>query len=87
MVTDHAEKTAQAASAHGIARLTVPIPSAFRPNAAKAKLGDSKSVSRLGTIEFRIYYVVVAVAIPVMVWIPMTLSDRERPARASGCRN
>ncbi|KJA25037.1 hypothetical protein HYPSUDRAFT_135165 [Hypholoma sublateritium FD-334 SS-4] len=75
MAANHAGKTVHEASAHGVARLTVHIPSAFRPNAAKAKLGDAESVSRLGTIEFRIYYVVVAVAIPVMVWIPMTLSD------------
>ena len=79
---NHAEKPAQDASAtaHGVARLTVHIPSAFRPNAARAKLGDAKRVSRLASIEFRIYYVVVALAIPAMVWIPMALSDRERPA-------
>ena len=79
---NHTEKPAQDASAtaHGAARLTVHIPSAFRPNAARAKLGDAKRVSRLASIEFRIYYVVVALAIPAMVWIPMALSDRERPA-------
>ncbi len=79
---NHTEKPAQDASAtaHGVARLTVHIPSAFRPNAARAKLGDARSVSRLASIEFRVYYVVAALAIPAMVWIPMSLSDRERPA-------
>lgn len=65
-----------ACKARGIARLTVHIPSAFRTDANKAQ---RKSPSRWNTLEFRVYYVIAAVAIPFMVWIPILLGQRERP--------
>ncbi|KAF8963140.1 MBOAT, membrane-bound O-acyltransferase family-domain-containing protein [Flammula alnicola] len=66
------EKSQEAPSAHGIARLTVHIPSAFRENVAK----DISPISpRWNTPEFRFYYVVAIFAIPAMVWIPISLSQ------------
>ncbi len=62
--------------ARGIACLTVHIPSAFLRDANKV---EGKSPPRWNTSEFRIYYVIAVVAIGFMVWIPVFLSQRERP--------
>ncbi|KAF8193374.1 glycerol transporter [Pholiota molesta] len=75
----HPEKPQDAPRARGIARLTVHIPSAFRANTAKAVSGDSKTPPRWNTLEFRLYYVVAAVVIPLMAWIPISLSNSTHP--------
>ena len=63
-----------APSAKGIARLTVHIPSAFRQ---KMPYNVGVSPSRWSTAEFKFYYVVALFVIPLMVWIPMSLSLRK----------
>ncbi|KAF9475454.1 MBOAT-domain-containing protein [Pholiota conissans] len=63
--------------AQGIARLTVHIPSAFRANAAgRTGLGTTP---RWSTLEFKVYYVVALVALPLMAWIPISLSSSAHP--------
>ena len=59
--------------ARGVARLTVHIPSAFRKDAVDEK----SSPPRWSTLEFRLYFLVAAVVIPLMAWIPVSLSQRE----------
>lgn len=63
-----------APSARGIARLTVHTPSTFRQ-----KIPYNVGVSRWSTVEFKFYYVVAFFVIPVMIWIPMSLSLRKFP--------
>ena len=53
-----------------IIKLTVDIPSSYQPQ-------TTDTIPRWKTPEFFFYYVVFAVAVPVMVWIPVTLSSRE----------
>ena len=53
-----------------IVKLTVDIPSSHQPRTAD-------TVPRWKTPEFFFYYVVFAVVVPVMVWIPVALSSRE----------
>ena len=53
-----------------IVKLTVDIPSSHQPRTAD-------TTPRWKTPEFFFYYVVFAVVIPVMVWIPVKLSSRE----------
>lgn len=57
----------------GITRMTVGIPSSYnsRPPA------ESHPTARWRTTEFMCYYVVFALALPLMAWIPYTLSTRE----------
>lgn len=49
---------------------TVHIPSSNRPNS------DQLRLSRWGTVEFKVYYAIALVVIPIMVWIPVSLSSR-----------
>jgi len=64
--------------ARGIARLTVHIPSAFKKDVGKASPNEPKPpILRWNTLEFRIYYIIVAIAISLMVWVPVSLSQRE----------
>jgi hypothetical protein len=67
------QKPSEAPSAKGIARLTVHISSMFRQ---KMPYNAGVSPSRWSTAEFKFYYVVALFVIPVMVWIPMSLSLR-----------
>ena len=64
----------EAPSAKGIARLTVHIPSMFRQ---KMPCNVGVPHSRWSTAEFKIYYAVAFFIIPVMIWIPMSLSLRK----------
>ena len=76
--TSMPQKNSETPSAKGIARLTVHIPSAFRQNAGKeARYSVGVSSPRWSTVEFRFYYVVALCVIPMMFWIPMSLSLRE----------
>lgn len=64
--------------ARGIARLTVQISSAFRKDAGKMSSDERQSSPpRWGTLEFRIYYLCAVVALSLMVWIPVSLSQCE----------
>ena len=74
MLPNQPQKPSEAPSAKGIARLTVHIPSAFRQ---KMPYNVGISHSRWSTVEFKFYYVVALFVIPVMVWIPMSLSLRK----------
>jgi len=62
--------------ARGITRLTVDIPSSFREEASDGPDSQRKSSSHWGTSEFKLYYAVVAIALLVMIWIPVSLSQR-----------
>jgi len=53
-----------------IVKLTVDVPSSHQPQAAD-------TTPRWKTPEFLFYYLVFAVVVPVMVWIPIALSSRE----------
>ena len=53
-----------------IVKLTVDIPSSHQPQTAG-------TTPRWKTPEFFFYYVVFAVVIPIMVWMPVSLSSRE----------
>lgn len=57
----------------GITRLTVDIPSS---RTEQPHSTTSQAPSRWITLEFLFYGVVFALVVPVMVWIPMRLSDR-----------
>lgn len=52
--------------------LTVHVP----PSSSKAGPQSTRkqSVARWNTLEFRLYYVAVVVVLPIMVWIPYSLS-------------
>jgi hypothetical protein len=71
----------------GITQFTVHIPDAnARSTTATASSTDStagksgKSASRWSTVEFKIYGLVFAVVVPLMVWIPIRLSQGEYSA-------
>jgi protein-cysteine N-palmitoyltransferase HHAT len=53
-----------------ILKLTVDIPFSHQPQAAETS-------PRWRTPEFFFYYVIFIVVMPIMVWIPVTLSSRE----------
>lgn len=55
----------------GITKLTVDIPSSYRPPPENVA---SRYPSRWRTPEFYFYAVVFAVVVPIMFWIPMSLS-------------
>ena len=77
VVTYSPSPTSMPSSAKGIARLTVHIPSSFRQNPAKVPYDVGVSPSRWSTIEFRCYFMAALFVIPVMIWIPMSLSLRK----------
>ena len=54
-----------------IVKLTVDIPSSHQPQTAD-------STPRWKTPEFFFYYVIFVAVVPIMVWIPVTLSSREQ---------
>ncbi|KAF9525815.1 MBOAT, membrane-bound O-acyltransferase family-domain-containing protein [Crepidotus variabilis] len=57
--------------AEGVARLTVHIPSAFKENDNKKEIPKA----RWNTLEFRFYYLVALISVPLMVWVPVSLSQ------------
>ena len=67
------QKPSEALSAKGIARLTVHISSSFHQ---KMSRNVGVSASRWSTAEFKFYYMVALFVIPLMIWIPMSLSLR-----------
>lgn len=71
MPPNRPQKPSETPSAKGIARLTIHIPSTFRQ-----KMPYNVGTSRWSTAEFKFYYLVTLFVIPVMVWIPMSLSLR-----------
>ncbi|KAF8903744.1 MBOAT, membrane-bound O-acyltransferase family-domain-containing protein [Gymnopilus junonius] len=77
MAPDRPESASEAPKAKGIARLTVHIPSAFKRNAARSSFNETRVPPRWNTLEFRFYYLVALFAIPVMIWLPVSLSQAE----------
>ncbi|KAF8827870.1 hypothetical protein HHX47_DHR4000672 [Lentinula edodes] len=57
-----------------ITDLTVKIPSSSRSTSIPSE--SNRKPSRWGTVEFKFYYVILCLALPFMIWIPITLSDR-----------
>jgi protein-cysteine N-palmitoyltransferase HHAT len=53
----------------GILKLTVDVPTSSQP------LGESRSLPRWSTPEFIFYFITAVVVIPIMVWIPISLSS------------
>ncbi|KAF9007390.1 glycerol transporter [Cyathus striatus] len=58
-----------------ITDLTVEIPSGTRLPTSSSE----STPARWNTFEFKVYYFVAAVIIPMMVWIPVTLSNSSHP--------
>lgn len=54
--------------------LTVNIPSSLNTSASTSERRPAPS--RWGTLEFKIYYLVFMVVVPIMIWIPVSLSSR-----------
>ncbi|ESK97357.1 glycerol transporter [Moniliophthora roreri MCA 2997] len=57
--------------------LTVTIPSSSRTTSLPNE--EAKNPSRWRTAEFQFYYIVAAIVIPIMIWIPVTLSSPSHP--------
>jgi hypothetical protein len=73
-------------TARGIARMTVHIPSAFRKAVGKTGSAERKpSPPRWNTLEFRFYYLFAMVALPVIAWVPISVSQREQRHLSSKC--
>ncbi|THV05151.1 MBOAT-domain-containing protein [Dendrothele bispora CBS 962.96] len=53
--------------------LTIDIPSTARSTSLPSE--NTRRPSRWGTLEFRFYLVVLCLALPLMIWIPVTLSN------------
>ncbi|KAE9411626.1 MBOAT-domain-containing protein [Gymnopus androsaceus JB14] len=60
-----------------ITDLTVEIPSNTRTTSNPGE--NSQKQSRWGTLEFTSYYIVLCVVVPLMIWIPVTLSNASHP--------
>ncbi|KAJ3854031.1 MBOAT, membrane-bound O-acyltransferase family-domain-containing protein [Lentinula lateritia] len=60
-----------------ITDLTVKIPSSSRGTSIPNE--SNRKPSRWGTVEFKFYYVILCLALPLMIWIPITLSDPSHP--------
>jgi len=75
MSPDRAEKSPPAAT--GIAQLTVHIPSSFKENAGKGGDFERTTPARWRTREFYFYYLIFVFAVPLMAWIPISLSQGE----------
>ncbi|EIW57931.1 MBOAT-domain-containing protein [Trametes versicolor FP-101664 SS1] len=59
----------------GLARLTVTIPSSYSPQVKVAP----HPLPRWRTPEFMVYYVVFVLVVPMMAWIPYSLSSSSHP--------
>lgn len=53
--------------------LTVDIPSTSQ---APSSLTERKNAARWKTLEFKFYWIALALALPLMIWVPMSLSTR-----------
>jgi len=62
--------------AMGLTGLTVDIPSSKRPLTSP---DEKRPAARWSSVEFKIYYAIACIVIPIMVWIPVSLSSRESP--------
>ncbi|KAF4597198.1 glycerol transporter [Pleurotus pulmonarius] len=60
----------------GIVGLTVDIPSSRRSD---TRTDRKQSPSRWKTVEFRCYVAIACIVVPIMFWIPMTLSRSTHP--------
>ncbi|KIK69770.1 hypothetical protein GYMLUDRAFT_34163 [Collybiopsis luxurians FD-317 M1] len=60
-----------------ITDLTVGIPSSARSTSIPSE--NSRKPSKWGTLEFKFYYVVLCSALPLMIWIPASLSNPSHP--------
>ncbi|KAF5393368.1 hypothetical protein D9757_000507 [Collybiopsis confluens] len=58
---------------YSITDLTVEIPSTTRSTSIPNE--NSRKQSRWGTLEFKFYYAVVLLVVPLMIWIPVSSSD------------
>lgn len=64
------EGLAQVKRSSRLVKLTVDIPSSHHAQ-------TTDTAPRWKTLEFFFYYVVFIMVVPIMVWIPITLSSRE----------
>ncbi|KAF5359446.1 hypothetical protein D9756_002933 [Leucocoprinus leucothites] len=72
----------QHSTTHGginITDLTVNIPSSVRHSLSSQTNGKQPAPSRWGTLEFKLYYAVFLVVVPIMIWIPVSLSSPLHP--------
>ncbi|KAF9071627.1 MBOAT, membrane-bound O-acyltransferase family-domain-containing protein [Rhodocollybia butyracea] len=69
----HPFQSEENASKSTITNLTVEIPSITRNTSLPSE--STRKQSRWGTLEFKFYYAVVAIVIPIMVWITVNLSN------------
>ena len=60
--------------AMGLTGLTVDIPSSKRPLTSS---DEKRPAARWSSLEFKVYYAIACIVIPIMVWIPVSLSSRE----------
>ncbi|KAJ3996688.1 MBOAT, membrane-bound O-acyltransferase family-domain-containing protein, partial [Lentinula boryana] len=60
-----------------ITDLTVKIPSSSRSTSIPSE--SKRKPSRWKTAEFKFYYVILCLALPIMIWIPITLSSPSHP--------
>ena len=68
----------QPSTPHGgfkVTDLTVNIPSSLL-NTSASTSERRPAPSRWGTLEFKIYYLVFMIVVPIMIWIPVSLSSR-----------
>ncbi|TFK61685.1 MBOAT-domain-containing protein [Pluteus cervinus] len=57
----------------GLVDLTVHIPSTSTPH------GGQRPPPRWRTLEFKVYFTIAAIVIPIMIWIPVSLSSPSNP--------
>jgi hypothetical protein len=64
----------------GPTKFTVNIPESYPPPATAQQTYTLKpKASRWSTLEFRIYAVIFAIVVPLMVWVPIRLSNCKSP--------
>ncbi|KAH9933568.1 MBOAT-domain-containing protein [Epithele typhae] len=69
------DPSAQPLRRTGLTKLTVDIPSSYNPKVQ----AEQHPQPRWRTPEFMVYYVVFVIALPVMFWIPYSLSSPSHP--------
>lgn len=62
----------------GVLNLTVTTSTDKASESASKRNPPATTVPRWRTKEFYVYYVVLAIVLPIMAWIPASLSRRER---------
>lgn len=70
------DDTPKSSEKRRITDLTVDIPSSRR-RSQHGRVEPEKPHPRWRSLEFRFYYLVFAVVVPIMIWIPVQLSSRE----------